>query len=87
MGINVIPDAEPLDQKVSDRRVWTFGFGSGASIEVDSVIDQLPIVLGLGIGETKGGIYIAIACAISVASLLIGQAMFRRFERSFAQDL
>lgn len=33
------------------------------------------------------GIYIAIACAISVASLLIGQAMFRRFERSFAQDL
>ncbi|MDY0908982.1 ABC transporter permease [Microbacterium sp. CFBP9034] len=33
------------------------------------------------------GVYIAIALAICVASLLIGQSTFRRFERTFAQDL
>ncbi|MGJ9423539.1 ABC transporter permease [Aeromicrobium sp. CF3.5] len=36
---------------------------------------------------TYAGVHIAIACFISVASLVIGQAMFRRFERTFAQDL
>lgn len=36
---------------------------------------------------THAGVHIAIACFISAASLVIGQAMFRRFERTFAQDL
>ena len=60
MGINMLPDTQPFNQKVSDRRIWALGLGRCAAVEVDGVIDQLPVVLGLGIGKAKGGIHIAL---------------------------
>ena len=61
MRIYVIPDTQPLDQKVSDRRIRPLGLGCGAAIEIDGVVNQLPVVLSLSIGKAKSGIYIAFA--------------------------
>lgn len=49
----------------------------------------------LSVGEAKGnigfppdfGIYAIVAVALTIAALIIGQWVFRRFERTFAQDL
>jgi ABC-2 type transport system permease protein len=63
---------------------------------VERVVDaKIAAGVPLTAGEAKGnigfapdfGLYVLIAVALTIAALIIGQWVFRRFERTFAQDL
>ncbi len=70
---------------------WLFGIWSSNPLTV-AVELMHQAFWGTTVGENHGfpplfGLYAGIAIAITLGSLVVGQIVFRRLERSFAQDL
>ena len=49
-----------MNQKIYSGRILAVNRCVGAAIKGNAVVNNLPVILGLGIGKTKGRIHIAL---------------------------
>ena len=59
--VQVVPNTQPLDQKIDRRRITAINGGVGSAVKGDGVVDDRPVVFALGEGKAKGGVDVAFA--------------------------